>query len=217
MNTTVYSETLAVARRLQDLGLASDVLMNAVTAAHQASSNCTDLDPKMYRGFTFWAVTIRHLRKALLPKWEARDDGNYSLTVSPDGLMAIAVATGNDGTGIADLVPSTQSSKGPRTEAAVAENRKQLGFQFTFSDGQPPKPICDPARMGLRATWILLIHQADTTVRAELSHPLSFDNNGRVSGWTERILLPTMDFAPNDAIELEEREMVIDVPVRRKV
>ena len=217
MNSIVYSDTVAVAQRLQDLGVTRDVLMNAVTAAYQASSNCSDLDPKMYRGLTMWAVTNRHLRMALLPEWEARDDGNFSLTVSPDGRIAIAVATGNDGTGIADLVPLTQSSKGPRTAEAVAANREQLGFQFTFPDGQTPQPLCDPANIGTRATWVLLIRQADTTVRAELSLPMSFDTKGRVSGWSERILLPTINFAPLDAIELDDHEIFIDVPVRRRV
>lgn len=215
MDTIVHSEPLTVAKRLRDLGLTLDTLLNAVTAAYQAWSNCTDLDPKMYPGLTMWAVAIRHLRAGLLPKWQAKDDGNYSITVSPDGQVAITVATGDDGTGIADRIPTTQSSKGPRTMEAIAANNKQMGFELTFPDGWVP-PLYDPAKFGDCTTWILLIHREDAAVRAELSHPLEFDDNKRVSGWKERILLPSVDTGPLDEVEVEEGEQPVDVPVQRK-
>lgn len=216
MEPIIHSDHFAVARRLRELGLTLDVLLNAVTAAYQAWSNCTDLDPKMYPGLTVWAVAIRHLRMGLLPKWEAKDDGNFSITVSPDGQTAITVATGDDGTGIPDRIPTTQSSKGPRTMEAVAANNKQMGLDLVFPDGWIP-PLYDPAKFGDCATWLLLIHRDDTAVRAELSHPLGFDDNKRVSGWKERILLPSVDVAPLEELDLEEREQALDVPVRRKV
>ena len=206
---------MAVAQRLQELELTHGVLANAVTVAYQKSSNCTSLHPKAYRGFALWAETIGNLR-ALLPEWQSKDDGNYDLTVSPNGQIAIAVATGDDSTGIADLIPLTQSSKGPRTVEAVAANQNQLRFEFRFPDAWIP-PLYDPARVESRATWILLIHQTDTTVRAELSLPLRLDPKNRVSGWSERILLSLVDYTPLGEIELNEREQIIDVPVRRRV
>lgn len=215
METIVHSEPLAVARRLRELGLTLDVLLNAVTAAYQACSTCTELDPRMYPGLTMWAVAIRHLRAGLLPRWQAKDDGNFSITVSPDDQVAIAVATGDDGTGIAERIATTQSSKGPRTMEAVAANNKQMGFELTFPDGWIP-PLYDPAKFGDCATWILLIHRDDTAVRAELSHPLGIDENKRVSGWRERILLPSIDTGPLVDVEIEDREVPVDVPVHRK-
>lgn len=217
MDTIIHSDPLAVARRLRDLGLTTDILINAVRAAYQAWSNCTDLDPKMYPGLTVWAVAIRHLRMGLLPQqWQARDDGNFSVTVSPDGQVAITVATGDDRTGIADRIPTTQSSKGPRTMEAVAANNKQMGLDLVFPDGWIP-PLYDPAKFGDCATWLLLIHRDDLAVRAELSHPLGFDDYKRVSGWKERILLPSVDVAPVEEFEFEQLEEPVDVPVRRKV
>ena len=215
MDTKVYSDTVAVVRRLKELGLTHDVLANAVTAAYQKSSNCTSLHPKVYRGFTLWAETIGNLR-ALLPEWQAKGDGNYDVTVSPNGQIAIVVATGDSGTGVTNLVPTTQSSKGPRTVAAVAANQNQLRFQFAFPDAWIP-PLIDPAKIGSRATWILLIHQADAAMRAELSLPLRFDAKNRVSGWSERILLSLVDYATLGEIKLNERDQLIDVPVRRRV
>lgn len=118
---------------------------------------------------------------------QVKDDGNFSLTVSPDGQIAIAIATGDEGTGIFDQIPITQSSKGPRTMEAVATNNKQLGLELVFPDGWIP-PLYDPMKFGDCATWLLLIHREDTEIRAELSHPMGFDDNKRLSGWKERII-----------------------------
>jgi hypothetical protein len=215
LRTIIHSDPMAVARRLRELNLSIDVLRNSVTAAYQAWSNCTDLDPKMYPGLTMYAVAVRHLRMHLLPqKWTVNDDG-ISLTVSPDGSMAISVATGDEATGIAKMSPTTQSSKGPRTIEAVAANNAQLGFELTFPDGWDP-PMIDPARLGDFATWVLLIHRDQESVRAELSHPLGIDEYGCLSGWRERILLPSMAVDPLHDVETDDLQRTIDVPVQRK-
>ena len=216
MDTVVHSDEPAVTNRLRELGLTQEVLMNAVKAAYQAWSNCTDFDPSMYRGLTIWAVAVRHLRFGLVPeKWQAKNDANYSITISPDGRIAIAVATGDEETGIAQGFPTTQSSKGPRTMDALAANNRQLGFEFRFPGGSAP-PLLDPARFGECATWLLLIHRGSKQLRAELSHPIGFDNNLRVSGWKERLLLPPIDIEQLTVFQPEERKQPIDVPVRRK-
>ncbi len=216
MDTIVHLDTFLVAKRLQELGLSQDLLVNAVNAGYQARSNCMDIDPKMFPGLTMWAITTRDLRLNLLPKkWRQKDDANLSLIVSPDGRIAIGVATGDDGTGIADLIPSTKSRKGPRTMDAVAANNRQLELEFTFPDGWKPSFPSD-AKGGDCATWLLLIHCDASSVRAELSHPLSFDDNNHVNGWRERILLPTTNIEPLDEIKLDDDTPPIDVPVRRK-
>ena len=215
MDTIIHSDTFSVARRLDELGLSHDVLVNAVAAGYQARSNCMDVDPKMFRGLTMWAVTTRHLRLRLLPNWRQKDDANLSLIVSPDERIAIGVATGDEGTGIPDLIPSTKSSKGPRTIDAVATNNRQLELEFTFPDGWTPS-FPSVTKHGDCATWLLLIHCDASSVRAELSHPLSFDDYKRVNGWRERILLPSINIEPLDEIELDDDTLPIDVPVRRK-
>ena len=216
LRTVIHSDPIAAARRLKELNLSIDVLCNAATAAYQAWSNCTDLDPKMYPGLTMYAVAIRHLRMHLLPqKWTATDDGNFALTVSPNGSMAISVATGDEATGIADMSPTTQSSKGPRTIEALAANNAQLGFELTFPDGWDP-PMYDPTKLSSRATWVLLIHRDEASVRAELSHPLGIDEYRCLSGWRERILLPSIDVDPLHEVEIDDRRRTIEVPVQRK-
>jgi hypothetical protein len=215
MRTIVHSDPIAVARRLKELDLTTDVLLNAVTASHQARSNCTELDPKMFPGLTMWATAIRHLRMGLLPRWKVNDEGNYPLTVSPDGSVAISVATADEATGVAGRSPATQSSKGPRTMEAVAANNVQLGFELIYPDGWA-LPMYDGQRFGDCATWLLLIHSDNSTLRAELSLPLGVDEYRRVSDWQERILLPSIDVDPLREVETDDRQRPIEVPVQRR-
>lgn len=215
MQTLVHTDPVAVRRRLHRLGLAPDVLLNAVRAAYAAWSNCTDLDPAMYPGQTMWATAVRHLRIGLLPTWQLCEAGNFSLTLSPDKQVAIGVATGDDGTGVADRVPVTKSRKGPRTMEAVAANNAQLGLDLAFADGWAP-PLSDPDELGAYVTWLLLIYRDHSEVRCELSLPLGFDEYDRVSAWTERIILSSIDTTPLRELDLEERQLPIDVPVQRR-
>jgi len=97
--------------------------------------------------------------------------------------MAIAVATGDDGTGRADANPSTNARKGPITQDAVAANQ----LRFSFMD-KPVRPRGAPAGGG-RETWILLIHRAADEVRCELSLPISIGEDMHIDAWRERILL----------------------------
>ena len=215
MQTIVYSDPIAVVRRLREMDLTVDVLLNAVTASYQARSNCTELDPKMFPGLTMWATAVRHLRMGLLPRWKVNDDGNYPLTLSPDGSTAISVATADDATGIANRSPATQSSKGPRTMEAVAANNAQLGLDLVYPENWV-LPTYDGGRLGDCATWLLLIHCDKTEVRAELSLPLGIDEYRRVSGWKERILLPRIDIDPLRELETDDRQQPIDIPVQRR-
>lgn len=216
MKTVVHTELFDVADRLRELGLRVDLLTNPVHAAYQAWSNCSVFDPRMYAGLTFWAVAIRHLRFGLVPlEWTTNDEGNYSLTISPDGSVAIAVATGDEFTGIPDEVPSTQSKKGPKTVAAVAANNRQLGLELEFPEGMEP-PLLDPRKFGDYATWLLLMHREENVIRRELSLPLGFADDQKVSGWKERIILPEIGLDSLDDIKVPDDDLDFDVSVVRR-
>jgi len=216
METIVHADLYNIVKRLDELGLRLDLLTNPINAAYQAWTNCSAFDPRMFPGLTFWAVAIRHLRFGVMPlNWTANDDGNYSLTVSPDGSVAIAVATGDEFTGLANQVPCTRSRKGPMTATALATNNRQLGLELVFPDGMEP-PLLNPGRFGDHATWFLLIHREETVIRRELSLPLGFTDDQRVSGWKERILLPDIDLGPLDDMVLPDDDLEIDVPVSKR-
>jgi hypothetical protein len=215
----VHVDQFDVADCLRSLGLDVGILLDAVRAGYHAWDSCTGLDPKMFPGQAMWAVTVRRLRQLLVPKgWSCCDDGNYPLVLSPTREVAVSVATGNEGTGLKNSMPTTQSPKGPRTIDAVVVNNAQLGLELPFPDGYQPRER-GVDENPTYTTWLLLIHRVGdgAEIRAELSHPLSFDENQHVAGWRERIILPTVEFEP-DGFELDQdEESDIEISVRRRV
>lgn len=207
----LYVEVFDVKRRLKLLGLTVDILLNAVRAGFTARSNCSDLDPPMYPGQTMWAHTVRGLRQGTAPiGWKPDNASNYCVTLSPPG-VAVAVATGDANTGRPEAIPSTSSPKGPCTAEAVAVNQLNLDLRFPGEES-----VSEPVDPGQRQTWLLLIYLDHSEVRAELSLPVGFDEQDRVTGWRERIILPSVDFDPNQ-IELPSDDSGdIDISVRRR-
>lgn len=208
----LYVNVFDVNRRLESLGLTIDILLDAVRAGFTGRSNCSELDPPMYPGQTMWAHTLRRLRQGTAPiGWKPDNASNYCVSLSPDEQVAIAVATGDAYTGRPDAIPSTSSPKGPCTVEAVALNQLVLDLRLPGEDALPqPVDVCK------RQTWLLLIHLDQSEVRAELSLPSSLDEQDRVTGWRERIILPSVDFDP-DQIQLPTDEPGdIDIDVRRR-
>jgi hypothetical protein len=207
----LYIDVFDVKRRLKSLGLTVDILLDAVRAGFTGRSNCSELDPPMYPGQTMWAHTVRRLRQGTAPiGWKPDNANNYCVAVSPEG-MAIAVATGDANTGRPDAIPSTSSPKGPCTAEAVAVNQLVLDLRLPGEE-MPSQPI----DVSQRQTWLLLIYLDRSEVRAELSLPLSLDEQDRVADWRERIILPSVDFDP-DQIELPSDDSGdIDISIRRR-
>jgi hypothetical protein len=194
--TQTHAKPLDVESRLTQLGLKEDRLAQIVKRGYVAFASCTPNHPPLFPGFSAWATMVLGLREYLLPEgWERSDDNNYSLVINATGLVAIAVATGDDATGRAELQPTTKSSKGPSTASAVTGNQLQLDLIF------PPVEVPPTARRTAsdepRMTWILLVHRAQGEVRCELSLPTSMGLDGRVDGWQERIILGAIPTDPD--------------------
>lgn len=214
MNTILHTEQFSATNRINELGLDVGDLQETVRAAFIARSACTDLDPPYYAGMTMHAVAVRQLRLQLIPKrWKPSDLGNYSRVISPDGSIAIGVATGDEFTGVASESPATRSPKGTRTIEALAANAHQLGFEILLPEGFALPEIKESDC----TTWLLLMRVVGGQVQSELSHPFNIDDGRRVSEWRERIVLPRVDFDPTDRLPLETDEGVdFDVPVTRR-
>jgi hypothetical protein len=200
-------------RRLAELGVEGDALLEAAQRGLAAAESFTSNHPSIAPGFMAWAETICALREALLPKnWERVDDGNLPLTVNASGTVAITVATGDEETGREAGNPCTKSKKGPRVASAVAANQMQL---FPV-----PVNLANTPATG-RVTWLLLIHRdyGARELRAELSRPIAMGDDDRVDGWAERILLGAVPF--DDTIPFEPTPNVpqgpdIDVEIKRR-
>lgn len=195
MEQTIRVEGNEVYDRLAELGLEETPLADVVRRGYIAFISCTANDPPLYPGFTAWAHMVRSLREYLLPKeWERCDENNYSLVINPAGTIAIAVATGDEATGLADKTPTTKSSRGTCTIEAVTVNQSQLNLSFDFPP--LPAPMRPANRDDKRLTWILLVHRSTNEIRCELSLPLSMGSDSRIEYWQERIILGSIQIDP---------------------
>lgn len=213
MSATVYSDSDAVAWRLAELGLTPEILETAVAKGQLAFDNCTTNHPRMFPPLAGWAETVRGVREGLIPLgWQISDDRNYALAVHPSGDTAIAVATGNELTGLASGTPATKCCKGTSTLEAVMVNVQQLLLFAELSPRSEAKADAEDKR----ATWILLIHRTREETRSELSLPVVIGGDGRVTDWRERIILKSIPRDPQplriDAPQLPD----LDVPVKRR-
>jgi hypothetical protein len=138
-------------------------------------------------GLTRWGRTSRFLREELIPAgWSYDNPRNLARTIHPSGDFAIVVATGDELTGLADLLPTTKYAKGEATSRAVQVN-EQLTLDFgDFDLGAGGSPARD---VGELLTWIMLFHVDDDGFRLELSLPDAIVD-GRITSWAERIILP---------------------------
>lgn len=214
--THTYSNIIDVDNRLAELGLEEPRIAEVVRRGYVAFASCTPNDPPLFPGFSAWASMVRGLREYLLPEWDRSDENNYSLVINQAGTIAIAVATGDEGTGRSEATPTTKSSKGPSTVEAVTTNQLQLDLPFVFPPVEAPTR---PAAAGKqRMTWILLVHRAQGEVRCELSLPSSMGIDGRVDGWQERIILKAVP-TDTDVMEITPPQPVppdITIDVKRR-
>ncbi len=187
MPTRVLAEGAAI-DRLAEFGLTTEIVERVVRRADAEASMCTALDPPIMEGLTRWARTNRFLREELIPAgWGFDNPRNLPRTIHPSGEFAIVATTGDELTGLAELLPATKYAKGYATAQAIGIN-EQLALDFGDFD-----PGLDDGRVpGARdaATWLLLFHVDEDGFRAELSLPNAIVD-GRITGWAERIILPS--------------------------
>ncbi len=179
----------AAAKRLIELDLSVEILTEAVIYGQMERDGCSSLDPPTFPGTTAWAATNRALRAILMRNraWTLSNANNFCTTISPTGEVAIAVATGDDGTGREHEASNFKNKRGPTARRAVETNQMLL-FEIVQADTMPVVPS---------KTWILLVSRKADQVFSEMLLPRSLDESGRVEAWAERIILPTINL--NDA------------------
>lgn len=212
MQPVLHDTPASVSGALARLGLSEEALLASVAQGYMARTNCTANHPPLFPSFVAWGETVRTLREQLAPMgWKRSDRKNYSRTLHPEGHLAIAVATGNEATGVSTQCPATKSAKGPNTIEAVETNRLQA-----WLPGLEPVEQIDDDYVQPAATWLLLIHHAVNEIRSELSQPVEIGVDGRINGWRERIMLPSIPLDPELATVVPPSQPDVDVQVRRK-
>ncbi len=173
--------------RLAELGLSVEIVERAVRRADAEASMCTRLDPPIMEGLTRWGRMNRFLREELIPAgWRCDNPHNLPRTIHPSGEFAIVATTGDDLTGLVDLLPATKYTKGYATFRAVEIN-EQLALDFDDFDLGPDDG--QATVNGDLLTWLMLFHVDEDGFRIELSLPDAIVD-GRITSWAERIILP---------------------------
>lgn len=213
MSLVLHSQPWDVNRRLAELGLEEEPLRIAVSRGYLGWASCTENHPRIYAPLVAWAETVGAMREYLTTLgWENSDDNNYSLSLSPDGRLAIGVATGNEETGRIAGSPSTTASKGRNTVTAILVNQGQLKLF-------PEEPQADPGaseKLADRTTWMLLIRRDREEIRCELSLPVSIDGEMRIDTWRERIILRSIPRDPTPLSEPLPQQPDLDINVKRR-
>lgn len=193
MNAPLPAQSLAVIppeqapEHLARLGLSVEVLQAALRAGEIGAGNTTKFHPVIAAGVTRWFDTVAALRGQLSEQgWKLDEQKNSPRVLSLDRTVSVMTVGGNADTGDQFHTPRTARRKGIATQDAVHSNQLVLPFPVTTVDGDR-KPAED------QATWVLLyFRSADPNeIRAELSYPTSFEN-GEISRWRQRIILPTL-------------------------
>ena len=211
MNTMIHTEPTSVFEALEELGVTEQALLTAVLQGYLARINCTANHPPLFPSFVAWGDTVRALREQLAPMgWCRNDERNYSRTLHPDGHIAIAVATGDEATGLVNEIPITKSVKGPSTIEAVEINRLQAWLPGMEPQNSNNNDENQPT------TWLLLIHHASNEIRSELSLPFEIGPDGRIHGWRERILLKPLQLDPETEVITPPQQPDLEVEIKRK-
>lgn len=190
MNETTIVEACEAQRRLAALGLAEAPLREAAMQAYLAVTRLTPHHPRIARGLAPWMEAIAALRDQLCHLgWQKSDFDNHELVVDPEGKTAIAVMTGDEGTGLAEANPSNRCPKGAKTVEAIYSNNQVDLFP----------ELLPPARRAGCATWALLYRIDSDALRCELSLPSEIGGDGKIKRWKERILLTPIPLDAADA------------------
>lgn len=209
----IFSDSTDVTSRLDQLSLSLEAVREAVYQGHLHRVRLTQNHPSIFPGMEMWGWIVGSFRDQVRPLgWAAYEKTNYPLTVHSDLKLAVSVASGDASVGNPYGIPSNRSKKGRSTVEAIQQN-SQLDM---FADLIPQQTEFS----GLEGfeTWILL-HHTDTAkneIRFELSRPSSIDHAGKITEWSERILLGAIDLDESFAQITGPSGPDIDIDIRRK-
>lgn len=187
-------------RRLAELGVRLERITAALDAGDLAARQADEFSPVTAAGTLRWIETVHTLRAGLCADgWALNDDRNSPRVVDATGRTAIVPVSGTAATGREDEEPRPARRRGPASSRAVRING-QLELNL-------PALIADMAaeKSGRVSTWFLLYYRSEEDeLRAELSLPVVVTDEGAVTGWRERLLLPARTFGaevrtPDDA------------------
>ncbi|MES2758087.1 MAG: hypothetical protein V4693_11995 [Pseudomonadota bacterium] len=213
----VITDAHEVASRLLELqaSLNEDLLLEANLRGFDARLEATPAHAPTAAGTYHWHAFVFAMRIALKERgWAIKNHMNCPFVISPDKTVSILVMTGDSETGKEFGIPKNQADKGRVLSDAIDINQSYDLFESA---------AISHMERGASGTqlWVLLYHvERDSTgmpkeIRTELSLPSRFEKK-KIVGWTERIVLRSLDVGAEPAIERPAPVEPIDFPVERR-
>ncbi len=180
--------------KLTEIGVEREVFIQAVEAGYFEYTNSTVFHPKTNAGYRAWSETVAAIRKALTLKgWKIIDNKNVPLMFNKELNISIGVSSGDKNTGTKNI-PCTKNSKGSVTKKIVNKN-------FDLFDDYLVEEVEAPLDSHLHYLLLYYFDIDKQEARFELSIPVSFSFNDRISEWSFRHIFDLVSF--NDEISLD--------------
>lgn len=195
--------------RVRELDVHEEDLVMAVRASEIERRSCSPLEPSVAPGFKGWAAAFRTLAEQMVPRGFVKTETKgLPRILNPDTRVALAVVTGDEGTGLLAGEPKSKSPRGTQSIFLVRSNEVQL----QLFDARRFRPL--PAEQE-QITWWLLIYSSGDIVRAELSLPVGIGEDNRLAVWQERIIVELGDLSlPPNRRDEEEPPLEFEINIR---
>ncbi|MET3816245.1 MULTISPECIES: hypothetical protein [Pantoea] len=210
-HTEVLEDRNDVESFLASLNLNQSELVQILERGLSARYSTTLNHPLTSRGQYFYGEAVSAFREVLAPKgFERLSLRNVELTISND--IALYLCRGCSQTGLAHGYPESRMKKGDFTcdlmglilnnapgQGELSLNENQLKLDFKLSDIDAISLL--PNKIG-RDLWFLLydFYELDefnrVGIRAELSRPVSYNNNNVVNSFSTRLILDVNQLDP---------------------
>lgn len=213
----VITDANEVASRLLELekSLKEELLLESNLRGFEARLEATPSHAPTAAGTYHWHAFVFAIRTVLKERgWTIKNHMNCPFVISPDKTVSVLVMTGDAETGKEFGSPKNQADKGRVLSDAIDVNQSYDLFESA---------AISHMEKGASGTqlWVLLYHvERDskgkpTEIRTELSLPSRFEKK-KIVGWTERIVLRSLDVGTEPAVERPVPLEPIDFPVERR-
>lgn len=204
LGNLVYQEKIITApqdveSQLQSLAdLSLQDFQQIIQVANFARSDETANSTKVYAGTNFYHNLVKAIRDVLATKnFTAHSHRNIELALHDN--IAIAVCKGDEDTGSSSQSPHSAYKKGDITLKLLGLKQDVNPQQEKlFSDTEKLHVTGGKLQLTLdgkeRDVWVLVHHSiknnlGDYQVKAELSQPATYDSQGRINSFANRIIL----------------------------